>query len=131
MNLWAGIAINLVVPLLGAIVFGLFCRSMLQARVQSPPLFSYFILFATFGGWLVVALTVLFWEWSGMASLGVLGLMLVAPFVTAGVAFNLRKRRELSGFHRNAYAISIAYSALTFLTLASLVLFRFLIQRPN
>jgi hypothetical protein len=113
MNWVAAIGVNFLVPLLGAMAFVFLCRLMRQTQIQSPPFFAYFILFATFGGWLMVCLTTLFWKWSGMASLGVFFLILVAPFVTAGAAFNLRSRRVISRFHWSAYAASIAYSALT------------------
>src|SRR5258706_13631645 len=117
MNWMAVIGVNFLVPLLGVIIFALLCRRMRRMDVQSPPFFSYFVLFATFGGWLVVCLTAIFWKWSGMASLGVFSLILVAPFVTAGVAFSLRNRRDLSGFHQSAYMASITYSALTLVAL--------------
>src|SRR3954454_15085481 len=97
------IAVNILIPLLGVICFAALCRRMQRAQLQSPPFFSYFILFATYGGWLVVCMTALFWKWSGMASLGVAALILVAPFLTAGVAFGLRNRQTLSSFHRGAY----------------------------
>jgi hypothetical protein len=106
------LGIHVLIPLLGLTVFVLLCRKM-QRTIQSPPFVSYFILFATLGGWLMVSLTALFWRWSGMASLGVAALILVAPFVTAGAAINLRNRRTLSAFHRGAYFASIAYSCLT------------------
>jgi O-antigen ligase len=109
----AFVGIHVVVPLLGATVFALLCRKMQQSHVQSPPFLSYLVLFATFGGWLIVFLTALFWRWSGMASLGVAALILVAPFVTAGVAISLRSRQTLSAFHRGAYFASIAYCCLT------------------
>jgi fructose-specific phosphotransferase system IIC component len=119
MNWVAAIGIYFFIPLLGVIVFALLCRWMRRTHLQSPPFLSYFILFATFGGWLLVCLTALFWKWSGMASLGVFSLVLVAPFVTAGVAFSLRSRRALSGFHRYAYIASVAYSASTLTALGS------------
>ena len=112
MNLWVGIAVNFGVPLLGVIAFALLCRRMRQLQIPSPPIIPYFILFAIFGGWLVVFLTDIFWRWSGMASLGVGSLMFVAPFLTAGIALVLRKRRALSAFHRGAFFVSIAYSCL-------------------
>jgi hypothetical protein len=115
----AAIGVNFLVPLLGVIALALLCRRMRRAQVQSPPFFSYFILFAAFGGWLVVGLTALFWKWSGMASLGVFSLILVAPFVTAEVALSLRNRRAFSAFHQSAYVASIAYSALTLMTLGA------------
>jgi hypothetical protein len=113
----AGIGVNILVPLLGIIVFVLLCRRMWRTHVQSPPFLPYFILFATFGGWLVVFLTALFWEWSGMASLGVFYLVFVASFVTAVVAFSLHRRHALSVFHRVAYIASMVYSGLMLVTL--------------
>ena len=112
----AGIGVNIFVPLLGVLVFVLLCRRMRRAQIQSPPFFYYFILFSTYGGWLMVGLTALFWEWSGMASLGCLYLMLIAPFVTAGIAFSLRRSYALSVFHRVAYIASIVYSGLMAVT---------------
>jgi hypothetical protein len=113
----AGIGVNILVPLLGIIIFVLVCRRMWGMHVQSPPFFAYFIFFATFGGWLVVFLTGLFWEWSGMASLGVFYLLFVAPFLTAGAAFSLRRRHALSIFHRVAYIANMIYSGLAMITL--------------
>lgn len=103
------ILIHLITPLLGAGAFLFLCWRMIQAQIQLPPFFSYFVLFCVYGGWLIVALTAGFWEWSGMASIGVAGLVFVAPFVTASLARNLRQQRGLSGFHRGAYFLSIGY----------------------
>ena len=108
------VAIHLLVPLLGVVAFLLLCRQMSRAQIPSPPYFSCFVLFGTFGGWLLVLLTALFWEWSGIASIGVFGLVLVAPFVTAALALSLRTRRALSRFHRSAFAASVGYSGLMF-----------------
>ena len=108
--LWVGLVINVLVPFLGVVIFFLLCRRMRRAGIQSAPFLAYFILFWVFGGWLVVALTALFWEWSGMASLGILYLLSVAPFITAAVAVGLRKRRSVSVFHSRAYFASVGYS---------------------
>jgi hypothetical protein len=112
--LWVGLVINLLVPLLGVVVFGLLCRRMNRAAVPSPPYFAYFILFSVFGGWLVTALTVLFWMWSGMSSVGMLYLVGIAPFITALLAFRLRKQRTISSFHSWAYIVGLAYSGFGF-----------------
>lgn len=111
----AGIAVNFLVPLLGLMMFLWLCRRMKRKAVQSPPILAFFVLFATCGGWLIVLLTDLFWKWSGMASLGVFYLTLIAPFVTAGFALSLRKRRRLSPYHQTAYIASISSSAVTIL----------------
>jgi hypothetical protein len=112
----AGLSVNLLVPFLGVMFFLSLCRWMWRAQIQSPPFLSYFILFATYGGWLMVFLTALFWEWSGMASLGVFYLVLVAPFITLVLAWRLHRRRILSVFHRSAFAASIVYSGLILVT---------------
>jgi hypothetical protein len=101
---------------------------MLRTHIQSPLFFYYFILFATYGGWLMVLLTALFWEWSGAASLGVFYLVLVAPFVTAGVTFSLRGSYALSVFHRVAYIASMAYSGLMVVTLGVWLGMRFFVR---
>ena len=118
-ELATAVAIHLLVPFFGAIAFLLLCRRMSRANIPSPPYFSWFVLFGTFGGWLLVVLTALFWEWSGMASIGVFALAMVAPVVTTALAWNLRPRRALSRFHRRAFAASAAYSVGMFITVAS------------
>ena len=122
----AAISVNFVVPFFGFIAFVLLCRRMRRTDIPSPPVLHYFILFATYGGWLVVLLTGLFWEWSGMASLGVVYLVLVAPFVTGALAFSLRGRCTLSSFHRAAYTASLVYSGLMLVTIGGWLGIRFL-----
>ncbi|HEY2248431.1 MAG TPA: hypothetical protein VGH70_13385 [Bradyrhizobium sp.] len=128
-DVWAGIAVNFGVPLLGVIGFAVLCRRMWQLQIPSPPIFSYFILFASFGGWLVVFLTELVWRWSGMASLGVGFLMFIAPILTAGIAFGMWKDRTSSAFHRGAVFASIAYSGLAWSAVGAWVVY--LVMRPN
>ena len=118
-ELATAIAIHLLVPFFGATAFLLLCRRMSRANVPSPPYFSWFVLFGTFGGWLLVVFTILFWKWSGMASIGVFALSFVAPFVTTALAWSLHPRRALSRFHRRAYAASVSYSVVMFITVAS------------
>jgi hypothetical protein len=114
----AAIGVNLLVPLLGLIVFVLLCRWMNRANIQSPPYVQYAFLFLSYGGWLMVLLTSLFWEWSGMASLGVFYLVLAAPFVMAGAALSLRRSYVMSVFHRVAFIASITYCGLAVVALA-------------
>jgi hypothetical protein len=117
-ELATAVAIHVLVPFFGVIVFLLLCRRMFRANIPSPPYFSCFVLFGTFGGWLLVALTAVFWKWSGMASIGVFALALVAPFVTTALAWSLRSRRGLSRFHRGAFAASVGYSGVMFVAVA-------------
>lgn len=113
----AMIGVNLLAPLIGVLAFVLLCRRMQRANIPSRPDVQYAFLFLTYGGWLMVLLTSLFWKWSGMASLGVFYLILAAPFVMAGAAFSLRRSYGLSVFHRVAFISSIVYSVLAVVAL--------------
>ena len=106
----AGLAVTFLTPMLGVVAYLFLCHRMLRSRIEMPPLFSYFILFAIYGAWLVVVLTALFWVWSGMASLGLVSLLLFAPLVTLVLALLLRKRRHLSAYHRVACILSTLYT---------------------
>ncbi len=103
-------AIYLLVPFLGAGAFLLLCRRMARLRIPSPPYWPWFILAGAFGGWLLVVLTALWWQWSGMASIGVFTLVLIAPVVAAALALRLRESRTLSRFHRRAFVAAVGYS---------------------
>ena len=124
----ASVGVNLLVPIVGLIVFVLLCRKMRRAQIQSPPDVQYAFLFLTYGGWLMVLLTSLFWEWSGMASLGVFYLVLAAPFVMAGVAISLRQSFALSVFHRVAFIASVVYCGLAVVGLVFSIAHHFLAQ---
>lgn len=107
-----GITIHLLVPLIGVALFVSLCLYMRRVGIPSPPTATFFMLFFAGGGWLLVALTALFWEWSGMASLGVFFLVLAMPWVTAVAAWRLHSKRSLSSVHRVAFVGSLGYSGL-------------------
>jgi hypothetical protein len=56
-----------------------------------------------------------------MASLGVFFLVLIVPFVTAGVALSQYSQRELSKFHMSAFIASIAYTVLMVVLLVACI----------
>jgi hypothetical protein len=123
------VVIHLLVPLVGLAMFVWLCFRMRTIGIPAPPFVSYFILFVTCGGWLLVALTALFWEWSGMASVGVFFLTLVAPWITAAAAWRLGSKRTLTAFHRRAFFGNLIYSGLMFISaLAWLSIF---LTRPH
>ena len=115
-----GIVVNLVVPLIGVGIYLRLCRKMWRSQIQSPPFISYFFLFVNFGGCLLIVLTALFWEWSGMASLGFCYLLLVSPFVSGAIAWTLYRRREISRFHRAGYVAGLVYEVLVVVLLCVL-----------
>lgn len=105
----AFLLIHLVVPAVGVAVYASLRRRMRAAGVLAPPDVALFLVFFTYGGLLVVLLTAAFWYWSGAASLGFAYLALVAPFVMAGTAFNLRERRTVSRYHAATFIVAAGY----------------------
>ena len=97
-NLLTPLSIYVLTSILGLLVYFALIRTMRSTKVVSAPELPFFILFFTSGGWLLVLLTVWFWEWSGLASIGMLYLILIAPVLTALMAWRLRSYRTLSGF---------------------------------
>src|SRR5688572_17968524 len=110
LKIFTAIGIHLVVPLLGIALYFLLCRKMWRAQIPSPPFFSYFVIFAIMVSWLLVLLTVLFWEWSGMASIGFLLLFSVAPLATAVLGVSLFHKRAFSVFHHWAFVAAAMYT---------------------
>jgi hypothetical protein len=88
------LGIYIVTPMLGLAAYAALIQKMKRMRIDSPPTVSFFILFFTFGGWLLVALTAWLWEWSGMASIGMLYLLFIAPVLTAAIFWRLRSQRR-------------------------------------
>jgi hypothetical protein len=112
------IAIYIFLPILGIAGYWILVQWMRRAGVPLPPVIPFFVLFFTLGGWLQVLLTALLWEWSGLASMGVLYLLVIAPILTLAIARQLRSRRRFSNFHRWAFFLNIAYSCSILVTAA-------------
>jgi hypothetical protein len=108
---WAvALLIHLALPAAGVLAFVRLTRRMARAGVSDPPVARLFMLFATYGGWLLVGLTGLFWYWSGMASAGVAYLLLVAPLVALGIAAATFRRRAASPYHRATFWAAALYA---------------------
>ena len=74
-----------------------------------------------------MTLTTLFWQWSGMASLGTFYLILGAPILLGLIANNLKKIRNNSKHHQWIYKLSISYfviAPITFLLLISIYILK-------
>ena len=109
MELVRAILVNFVVPLVGVGIFLRLRERMRDQQIERPPIVALFIIFATYGGLLMVILTVLFWRWSGMASLGVFYLVLVAPVAMIVLAIMLYRERRLSPYHLGSFIASGVY----------------------
>ena len=103
------LVIHVLVPVAGVALYAWLRRRMRAAGVLAPPDVALFLVFFTYGGLLLVLLTAAFWYWSGAASLGFAYLALVAPFVMAGTAFNLRERRTVSRYHAATFIVAAGY----------------------
>ena len=115
------------VPLIGLGLFWRMKNKMIKDNISSPPILDLFIVFATYGGLLLVTLTTLFWEWSGMASLGTFYLILVAPFVMGVISYKNYKQRQDSKYHGWTFESGIVYFIIAPLTFLGL----FYLNRQN
>jgi hypothetical protein len=103
------VLIHLVVPGACLLWYLSLVRTMLNRDIKSPPVFSLFLIFATWGSLLVLILTRFFWYWSGMATVGLAYLILLAPIMMSVLAVRSYLQRNLSRFHRGALAASASY----------------------
>jgi hypothetical protein len=101
--------IHLVIPASGLGLYWWLRGRMIKAGIPKPPIVPFFILFATYGGWLIVGLTFLLWYWSGIATLGLAYLIFIAPIVMLALTILLYGRRNLSPFHFGAFSASAVY----------------------
>jgi hypothetical protein len=116
--------IHLIVPLTGILTFLQVKNQMKRKNIQNPPTTELFILFATYGGLLLVVLTAVSWQWSGMASLGLLYLTLGAPIAMGIIAYIQRGKKTISSFHNLAYKAGLLYFIIAPITFFVLFLVR-------
>ena len=114
--------IHLIIPLAGLLYFRQLKSRMENENIKDAPTAELFIIFATYGGMLLVALTTLFWKWSGLASLGTFYLIIVAPIVMGFIAFRNRKIKEMSKYHNWTYKSGLLYFAIAPITFVFLLL---------
>jgi hypothetical protein len=118
----AAILIHLLVPVAGLAWFLKLKNDMGNEKIENAPIMDLFIIFGTYGGLLIVALTTIFWEWSGMASLGAFYLILIAPVVMGLIAYNNNQRKKISKYHSWTYLSSLLYFAIAPITFVLLAL---------
>lgn len=104
-----GLLIHLVVPLVGLLCFINLKRKMKNENIEKSLIFQLLIIFATYGGLLIILLTTLFWEWSGLASLGTFYLVFCAPLLMVLIAQKQRKVKINSKYNKLIYYSGILY----------------------
>lgn len=107
------LTIHLLLPLIGLFYFIRLRTRMRKENIQNAPIIELFIIFATYGGLLLVILTTLLWKWSGMASLGSFYLILGAPIAMGIIAYRHRKTKKDSKYHKWTYISGISYFIIT------------------
>ena len=103
------LTIHLLLPLIGLFYFIRLRTRMKKEEIQNAPIIELFIIFATYGGLLLVTLTTLIWKWSGMASLGTFYLILGAPVAMGIIAYRHRKKKNDTKYHKWTYLSGILY----------------------
>jgi hypothetical protein len=127
METFRAILVNVAVPLSGLLVFFRLLHSMRVAKIDRPPVIPLFLIFATYGGWLMIGLTLLFWFWSGMALLGLIYLIFIAPIIMTILAVRLFLDRGVSRYHYGSFVASGVYPCL----LVAIIGARFLYDVAN
>lgn len=105
------LTIHLLLPLIGLYYFVRLRTRMKKEEIQNAPIIELFIIFATYGGLLLVTLTTLFWQWSGMVSLGTFYLILGAPIAMGIISYRHRKNKITSKYHKWTYWLGVVYYA--------------------
>jgi len=101
--------IYLIIPLIGLLFFLKLERQMKIKNIHNRPTIELFIIFATYGGLVLVILTELFWQWSGMASLGTFYLILAAPIVMGVIVYRNWHIRTISKYHSWVNILGLTY----------------------
>ena len=109
MEIIIAIIIHLIIPIIGIMFFIDLVRKMRFEKVENPPVIELFLIFATYGGLLLVILTSLFWKWSGMASIGTFYLIIIAPIIMGIISYKTHKNKTISKYHNWFYKVSLSY----------------------
>jgi hypothetical protein len=117
------IIIHLIIPIVGLLLYILLIRKIKMEKINNPPNVDFFLIFATYGGLLLVMLTTIFWKWSGMASLGTFYLIIGGPIVMGIIAYRNYRNKGLSKYHMLAYKAGLFYFLITPLTFGIFMIF--------
>lgn len=101
--------IHLLVPLVGLIIYMRLLTKLRTYNLISSLGIYFFVIFLTYGGLLMVLLTSLFWQWSGLASLGMFYLFFPAPVLMAVTAYYNNKLKSVSRYHFLAFRSGLFY----------------------
>ncbi len=106
------ILIYIAVPGQGLLLFLHLKEFIRRHQMPALPDIPLFLVFVSYGGWLMGLLTELFWHVSGMAALGAIYLIFIAPVVLGYFAWQLRNQRDRSQYHFRLFLACALYSIL-------------------
>lgn len=118
-----GVFIPLVLILLGVYTYYILITKMKNQGIKLIPWLSWLILFINYGGLLLVSLTSIFWTWSGMASIGVMYLVIIAPLLMSSIAFEMRIKKNDNVYNRRLFRLALLYLLIMPLVLYFLFIF--------
>ena len=109
------LTIYIALPLTVLIIYIRLRRRIKKEKIESVPLNELLIIFATYGGLLLLFISCLVYpnSWSGMASLGIFYLIFIAPIVMGGIAYRHSKTIKKSKYHKWTYASGLLYFLIT------------------
>ena len=117
------LSLHLILPLTGLLCFLRLKKQLKKENIPNAPTTELFLIFATYGGLLLVVLTTLFWQWSGVASLGTFYLILAAPIVMGIIAYRHRQTKSSSKYRYWTYFSGLLYFAIAPVIFGILFLF--------
>lgn len=108
-DLIPALAIHFVLPSLGIFVYNYLVKKLQNQGVAAPPEHGVFWSVLNYTALLFCILIALFWHPNGLGSIAFFYVVLVAPFVSAFVAFKIHPVRSQSIYHKGVYWSSFIY----------------------
>jgi len=127
-SLYIPILIYILVPIFGIIYYIILNGRMRKLHGEKAPIIELFVSFFTYGGLLTAILTEVFWEWSGLASLGSFYLVFIAPFIMAYIGFRVRNLKKQSNYFKWIFYSSVSYAIIIPLTIIIIGIMNFFID---
>jgi hypothetical protein len=109
MNLASAVIIHIIVPIVGIVLFRWLKTQMYQTQQLVVSDLELALVLISYGGWVMVVLTKLFWYWSGAASLSLFYLLFIAPIIMLYLAWRLFRRRNQSSIHTGYFVACAGY----------------------
>lgn len=107
------LTIHLLIPLLGLLIYIQLIKRIKKSNIINPPIIDLFLIFAIYGGLLIIMLTSLFWVWSGLASIGTIFLIIIAPIVMLTIIIRNYNQRTISVYHRGTFISAVLFFLIT------------------